>query len=79
MLVIVEEILAAVVANGHKLNNSRILSLDKYIVELNHYYNSLLNDKILDWAKFKAFADDKLTLAKMIIFLLGRIKYNMGN
>ena len=28
--------------------------------------SSLLNDKIIDWSKFKAFADDKLITAKKL-------------
>ena len=37
-------------------------------------FNSLPIDKILDRTKLKAFADDKLNVAKMIIFLLDRIE-----
>ena len=37
-------------------------------------FNSLPIDKILDRTKLKAFADDKLNVAKMIIFLLNRIE-----
>ena len=32
-------------------------------------FNPLPNDKILDMTKLKAFADDKLNVAKMTIFL----------
>ena len=32
-------------------------------------FNPLLNDKFLDVTKFKEFADDKLKVAKMTIFL----------
>ena len=34
-------------------------------------FNSLPNDKILDWSKFKAFADDKINGDKMMISLTG--------
>ena len=30
-------------------------------------FNSLLNNKILDWPKLKAFADDKMNVAEMMI------------
>ena len=36
--------------------------------------NSLLNDKILDWFKLKAFSDDKLSSAEILKFVLGRQK-----
>ena len=35
-------------------------------------YSSLPNNKILDWSKFKAFADDKINLTQNLIFLNGR-------
>ena len=34
----------------------------------NNHVNSLPDEKILDWYKLKAFADDKIKLAKMMIF-----------
>ena len=37
-------------------------------------FNSLPNDKILDWTKFRAFADDKLNVAKMMIFVCDRVE-----
>ena len=40
--------------------------------------NSLPNDKILDMTKLKAFADDKLNNAKMIIFLFDRLENTEG-
>ena len=36
--------------------------------------NFLPNDTILDWSKLKAFADDKLNLAEMTIFLFDKKK-----
>ena len=35
-------------------------------------FNHLLNNKILDMTKLKAFADDKLNIAKMMISLFDR-------
>ena len=40
--------------------------------------NSLPNDKILDMTKLKAFADDKLYIAKMTISLLGSVENTVG-
>ena len=40
--------------------------------------NSLPNDKFLDIAKLKAFADDKLNVAKMTISLCDRVKNTVG-
>ena len=40
--------------------------------------NPLPNDKILDMTKLKAFADDKLNFAKMMIALLNRGKNIVG-
>ena len=37
-------------------------------------FNSLPNDKILDWSKLKAFADDKINVANMMIFVFDRVK-----
>ena len=41
------------------------------------HFNSLPNEKILDATKFKAFADDKSIVAKMISFFY-RIKKEKG-
>ena len=42
-------------------------------------FNSIPNDKILDWFKLKALADDKLKVAKMMIFLFDRVDNTVGN
>ena len=36
--------------------------------------NSLPNDKILDWSKFKAFADEKINVNEKLKFGLARKK-----
>ena len=36
--------------------------------------NSLPNEKILDWSKFKAFADDKINVNEQLKFGLGRVE-----
>ena len=40
--------------------------------------NSLPKDSFLDWTKFKAFADNKLDVAKMIISVFERIENIVG-
>ena len=40
--------------------------------------NSLPNDKILDWSKLKALADDKIKLAKIMIFVFDNIENMVG-
>ena len=39
--------------------------------------NSLPNDNILDWSKFKAFADDKIYVTDTLKFVLWRVEYIM--
>ena len=40
-------------------------------------YNPLQNGNILDWSKLKAFANDKIYVAEMIISLSDRVE-NVG-
>ena len=40
--------------------------------------NPLPDDKILDWSKLKAFADDKINVAEKLDFVLGRIENIVG-
>ena len=40
--------------------------------------NSLPNDKISDWSKLKAFADNKIKILKMIIFVFDRVENIVG-
>ena len=46
----------------------------------NSFYslNSLPNNKILDWFLLKAFADDRVKLAKIMIFVFNRIENIVG-
>ena len=37
------------------------------------YFTSLSNDKILDWSELKTFAEDKIRLTKMMIFVFDRV------
>ena len=45
---------------------------------LSGLFNSLPNDEIVEQFKLKAFADDKLKAAKMIIFVFDRVENIMG-
>ena len=47
------------------------------IWDRNHHF-TLANNKFLDWSKFKAFADDKLTMAEKLKFVLGRVENIVG-
>ena len=40
--------------------------------------NSLPNDKILDWTKLKAFADDKINVTEKLKFVLGKVENVVG-
>ena len=41
-------------------------------------FNSLPHNKILDWSKLKAFADDKLNATEKLKFVLGRVENIVG-
>ena len=41
-------------------------------------FNSLPDGKILDWCKLKAFADNKIKVLKMIIFVFGTTENIVG-
>ena len=40
--------------------------------------NPFPNDRILDMTKLKAFADDKLNVAKMMMYLFNRVENTVG-
>ena len=40
------------------------------------FFNSLPNEKISNWSKLKAFADDKIIMTEILIFLLLRMVEN---
>ena len=56
----------------HCICSKQLVERDEQVV------NSLPKDKILDVTKLKAFADDKLNIAKMTISLLDRIENTVG-
>ena len=37
-------------------------------------FNSLPNNKFLDWSKLKAFADEKFNITQTLKFVLGRVE-----
>ena len=41
-------------------------------------FDHLPNDKILDWSKLKAFAEDNITVTKKFTFDIGRIENIVG-
>ena len=41
-------------------------------------FNSLPNDKILDWSKLKAFADENFNIAKTVISVCDRVENIVG-
>ena len=67
-------------ANAVKLDQSKNLSYGKGLnfngirqKQSRYAFNTLLNDKILDWSKFKAFADEKINVTQTLKFALGRV------
>ena len=52
--------------------------LDQTQTSCKWQFNSLPNDKILDVTKLKAFADDKINVAQMMIFVLDKLKNIVG-
>ena len=42
------------------------------------YLNFIPNTKILYWLKLKAFADDKIKVTKMMIFVFDRVENIVG-
>ena len=41
-------------------------------------FNSLPDDKVLDWSNLKAFADDKINETEKLKFVMGRIENIVG-
>ena len=48
------------------------------IKEFFTFFNSLPNDKILDWSKLKAFEDDKINLKEKFKLVLGKVENIVG-
>ena len=47
-------------------------------VNKHQFFNSLPNDKILDWSKLKAFADKKVNVNQKSKFAFGRLENFVG-
>ena len=62
--------------NQFNLYQAKIL----YVANLSQevIVNSLPNDKILDWSKLKALADDNINLAEKLKFVLERVENIAG-
>ena len=57
----------------------RLLTYDCLQTRLcNTGFNSLPNEKILDWSKLKAFADDKINMSEKLNFLEGKVENIAG-
>ena len=68
-----------VVQHNSKTNNQsdhfacNIIIIMKFAANL-PFFNSLPNDKILDWSKLKALADNKMNVVENLKFVDGRIE-----
>ena len=51
---------------------------DQHFLLFPQFFNSLPHNKILDWSKLKAFADDKLNATEKLKFVLGRVENIVG-
>ena len=68
----------AVLANLQKKPFEDTMVTSIFFLLLHTVFNSLPNKKFLDSSKLKAFADDKLNLAKKLKFGLGRVENILG-
>ena len=55
-----------------KMRMHRIIVSDLCLTQT--YLNASQNDKVLDWSKFKALADDKINVTENLKFVLGRVE-----
>ena len=53
--------------------------MDPGVAVTNTQLKAFPNDKILDWSRLKAFADDSLNVTKMIISVFDRVENIVGN
>ena len=52
----------------------RLISFNTAHTSNTIFVNSLPNDIILDWSKLEAFTDDKIKVAKIMIFVFERVE-----
>ena len=66
-----------IVSAGSSLRSCQLVK-DKHYTKIEsicrRQIKSLSNDKISDWSKLKAFADDKIDVPKKLKFVLGRVE-----
>ena len=55
-----------------------MLCLLREVQVVKKQFNSLPHNKISDWSKLKAFADDKLNATEKLKFVLGRVENIVG-
>ena len=61
------------------LNTYLVLTdLQLHHLQIPKTVNSLPNNKILDWSKLKAFADDKMNLNEKFKLVLGKVENLVG-
>ena len=60
------------------MSSAIALNLDQSEIVLFGRVNSLPNNKILDWFKLKALADDKRNMTEELKFVLGRVENIVG-
>ena len=56
----------------------QISSFEPPLISVCHLVNSLPSDKVLNWSKLKALADDKINLTEKLKFGLGRVQKIVG-
>ena len=61
-----------------KQNNRATLNWDGVCMIADCHLNSFPHDKILYWSKLKAFADNKIEVFKMKIFVFDRVENIVG-
>ena len=69
-----------IVGKGEKLV-SNIFSFSHNVFQKkpsSESFNSLPNNKILDWSKLKAYADDKINVTEKLKFVMGKVENFVG-
>ena len=66
------------VGKGEIALNEQFLHFPQCFLPIWQIVNSLPNDEILDWYTLEAFADDRIELAKMIIFVFDGVENIVG-
>ena len=68
--------------DDYKITRESVVYFISYGRDVSHIneaaFNSLPNDKILDWSNLKAVADDTSNAAEKLKFVLGRVENIVG-